>query len=135
MWDGYNPHPELELTEPEIVFVAGRNGSVEPFNPRERITSGLQEVVAIFGGHVEPGTSTTLNFVPLVRSPARSSGIIDKGEAFRFNPFGMRRRPQSQPPPHAATAARRSSPAACHGKRKEDADQPDQKSSSSPTWT
>lgn len=88
VWDGHNPHPELELTEPEIVFVAGRNGSAEPFNPRERITSGLQEVVAIFGGHVEPGSSTTLSFAPLIRS-GTFSGVIDKDEAFRFNPFGM----------------------------------------------
>ena len=87
VWDGYNPHPELELTEPEIVFVTGGNGSIEPFNPRERITSGLQEVVAIFGGHVTAGSSNDLKFAPLVRS-GKVSGTIDKSEAFRFSPFG-----------------------------------------------
>lgn len=85
-WEKFNPHPELELREPEIVFVAHGSGTSEPFNERERVTSGLQEVVTIFGGHVSEAGVDGLAFSPLLRT-GRVSGVIDTQEAFTFNPF------------------------------------------------
>lgn len=90
VWNQNNPHPELEMTDPEVVFTARGLGTPQPFNPDSPITSGLQEIVTLFGGHVTDAGSTVMRFVPLLQNGSRASGTIDKNVAFRrsFSPFG-----------------------------------------------
>lgn len=94
VWQQFNPHPQLELAPPEIVFVTPGSGVRDPFNPNEPITSGLQEVVAIYGGHVRSAARPDMTFTPLIRCGGPLSGTIDKNEAFENNfPFGERLNP------------------------------------------
>lgn len=88
VWQQYNPHPELELSGPEIVFVSRGPGAERPFNEEEQITAGLQEVVTIFGGHVtKVREDSPFRFTPLLRT-GMLSGTVDKREAFAWSPFG-----------------------------------------------
>lgn len=88
VYDLFNPHPELELAGPEIVFVRQGSGTLNPFNPDEKITSGLQEIVAIFGGRVmEARRDPDLAFVPLLKTGS-NSGTLSKQDAFTWSPFG-----------------------------------------------
>ncbi|MHC5065535.1 MAG: Gldg family protein, partial [Planctomycetota bacterium] len=87
VWAAHNPHPDLELVQPEIVFVTENSGAPEPFNKDLSITSGLQEVITIFGGEVKPGDYASITFTPLMQA-GFDSGLLAKQAAFRFNPFG-----------------------------------------------
>lgn len=90
VWDTYTPHPQF-LTPQEYVFVSAnqRGGSMPAFNPEQPITSGLQELVVIFGGHVQEAQRPGLRFVPLLRtSPA--SGTLDLDQVLQRNFFGGR---------------------------------------------
>lgn len=84
VWDAYNPFPQFDF-DPEIVFVAPQ-ANPRAFNPDESITSGLQQVVLIFGGAVRDAEKEGLKFTPLLRS-SEISGFVDYNEMFRFDPF------------------------------------------------
>ncbi len=88
VWDTYNPHPQLSF-EPELVFIGAGSGSIQPFNPEEIITSGLQEIVGIFSGHVEDAGDPGVRFIPLLRS-SKVSGVNNLREAFASDFFGGR---------------------------------------------
>ncbi len=56
VWDTYNPHPVLAQTPNEFIWLnrtAKWAALSEPINQSETITSGLQEVVLLFGGRIE----------------------------------------------------------------------------------
>lgn len=59
VWQQYNPYPKLQLQGivPEFVFIRPEAPSAEenfqPFNPNDRITSGLEEVLFMFPGGLE----------------------------------------------------------------------------------
>ncbi len=84
VWDAYNPFPQYDF-DPELVFVSP---SVNPkaFNEGQAITSGLQQVVAIFGGHVRENAVPGLTWIPLLRT-SNVSGALSPNEMFRFDPF------------------------------------------------
>ncbi len=72
-WDQYNPHPEWPIPR-ELVFIAPAAGErPEGFNGDDPVTSGLQEVVLIFGGELAkaPG-SDGIEFTPLLRTGTHS---------------------------------------------------------------
>lgn len=72
-WDDYNPHPEWPIPR-ELVFIAPAAGErPEGFNADDPVTSGLQEVVLIFGGELAkaPG-SDGVEFTPLMQTGTRS---------------------------------------------------------------
>jgi ABC-2 type transport system permease protein len=66
VWDTFNPHPEYEELAKEIVFVGGKNKAA--FHPQEAITSGLQEMVVIYGGEIQPRADVSANFTALLTS-------------------------------------------------------------------
>ena len=50
VWDRYNPHPQYRSLPPEILFIGSGSGPHDAFNPDDEITSGMQELVALYGG-------------------------------------------------------------------------------------
>jgi ABC-2 type transport system permease protein len=68
-WDNYNPHPQLKSLPKEFVF-AGRG-----FNPREAVTSGLQEVVLLYPGLLTRRADARTKFEPLIETTAESGTV------------------------------------------------------------
>ena len=94
VWDAYNPFPQYDF-DPELVFVSPA-ANPNAFNASQAITSGLQQVVAIFGGHVRAGAASGMTFVPLLTtSPV--SGTLAPNDMFRFDPFFGRALNPSRP--------------------------------------
>jgi len=78
VWDIVNPHPELRHLSPEFVFVTDSLMTNVGFNADEQVSSGLQEVIALFPGSLRktgaPGANLT--FEPLITTSVNSSGTI-----------------------------------------------------------
>jgi len=87
-WDSYNPHPQLAHLPPEVVFVGANSGAKEPFHPRDPVTSGLQEVVLLFPGHVTPLKDPNLEVTPLLSGTTRS-GMLPVGQVVQRGFFGI----------------------------------------------
>jgi ABC-2 type transport system permease protein len=69
VWNRYNPHPQLAMLEPEIVFVGKGSGAEGAFNAEQIASSGLQEIVTLFPGLLRPRTGGSgPEFVPLIRT-------------------------------------------------------------------
>ena len=68
VWDAYNPHPDFANLPREIVFVGPGNENPETFNPAYSATSGLQELILLFPGFINKGSSPDVEFEPLVKS-------------------------------------------------------------------
>ncbi len=75
VWNGYNPHPQLELP-PEIVFIGRGSGEADAFNPEQSASSGLQEVVMLFPGLLRSRIGAAgPAFTPLLRT-SRLGGTL-----------------------------------------------------------
>ena len=94
IWDGYNPHPELAHMPDDVVFLGRGNGNEETFNEADSVTAGLQELVFLWPGHVEPLEDADVEFQPLLRS-GMLSGTNGYFSIVRSSPFG----PQINPEP------------------------------------
>jgi len=68
VWDTYNPHPDLAQLPPELVFVGAGNENPEAFNAEEAASSGLQELVFLYPGHIDEASGGDRSFTPLVAS-------------------------------------------------------------------
>ncbi|WP_165226758.1 Gldg family protein [Aquisphaera insulae] len=89
VWNRYNPHPQLAMLEPEIVFVGDGSGNAEAFNPKEPATSGLQEVVTLFPGLLRPKAGGAgPEFTPLLRTDD-SGGILNWDDAVQQSFMGI----------------------------------------------
>ena len=75
-FDVNNPHPEFGMLPPEYVFVTRDGGNEEAFNRDSKITSGLQELIALYAGTVEHGNTGNSTFVPLLATGS-DSGVLD----------------------------------------------------------
>ena len=54
-WDAHNPHPKFQQFPKEIVFATGATEErPSGFDEQDPVTKGLQEVVLIFPGELEP---------------------------------------------------------------------------------
>lgn len=89
VWDSYNPRPQLATVEREFVFVGKQNKAAEPFNTKDPITSGLQEVLMPCVGEVKRSTSaaSTLVFTPLITS-SPVSGYVEYRELLQRGAYG-----------------------------------------------
>jgi ABC-2 type transport system permease protein len=102
MWDTYNPHPKLNLAPREILFVGQ-----DRFNQTDPITSGLQEMVALYGGEIRPQGALPVTFTPLLTTTPMSGGVL-KSQLFQNSFFGMQRvEPQYRPRGTQSTLAAR----------------------------
>lgn len=64
-WSSYNPHPQLNTPE-EIVFMGEANDN--SFADGSEISSGLQEMVAIFPGVIAQAGGAWSTFTPLLKT-------------------------------------------------------------------
>ena len=86
-WDTYNPHPQLRNIPPEVVFVSKGSQAPMPFQTKEEMTSGLQEVVLIYPGSLKARDDGKTAFVPLL-STGKNSGQLQWGQLVQRTIFG-----------------------------------------------
>lgn len=68
VWNPYNPYPKFGNLPPEYVFITPSSGEANAFNPGVPATSGLQEMIMLFGGYVLPRRGAATEFTPLLRT-------------------------------------------------------------------
>jgi len=87
VWDTNNPHPQLRDLPEEVVFVGQGSQAPMPFQESEEMTSGLQELVMLYGGTVTPREGATTKFVPLMTTGV-NSGTLQWNQLVRQSIFG-----------------------------------------------
>jgi ABC-2 type transport system permease protein len=115
VWNPYNPHPQLAMLEPEIVFIGRGSGAEGAFNPEQIATSGLQEIVTLFPGLLRPRTGGSgPEFIPLLRTND-SGGTLSWSQTVEQGFMGIsginRRRPHLPTGMSYTLAARLTGPA------------------------
>lgn len=95
VFDMANPHPEYELLPAEYVFLTNDNGNDSALSQESEITSGLQELVAIYAGTITKDSNSDVEFTPLL-STGPTSGLLT------WNEFTEDPRPFPFGPPMAA---------------------------------
>ena len=77
-WDKYNPHPTFSSLPEEVVFLGPGNGYDDTFNQDEAVTSGLQEVVYLYGGVLKPAEDSEAGtvFEPLLQTGTDSGTTL-----------------------------------------------------------
>ncbi len=93
IWQDYNPYPKFSdfSRNKEFVFIGPACGAQPPFNPKDPISSGLQQLLFPFPGAVGQlnSTSPDLHFTPLVKTGERT-GTVRYSELMQMSPFGPR---------------------------------------------
>ncbi len=75
VFDLSNPHPEFAMLPAEYVFLTRDDGD-ETFNSDSPITRGLEEVIVLYSGTVEPrNADDAIGFTPLLTT-GRDSGLL-----------------------------------------------------------
>ena len=88
VWQDYNPYPKISQFPREFVFVdQGQGGDAPAFDPRDPITSGLQQMLFLFPGGVRRRNASDLTYVPLVRT-GRDTGTVPYNEILQQSFFG-----------------------------------------------
>ncbi len=77
-WDKYNPHPTFNSLPEEVVFLGTGSGYEGTFNPSEPVSSGLQEVVFLYGGVLKAAEDSDAGteFIPLLRTGTDSGTTL-----------------------------------------------------------
>lgn len=68
VWNPYNPLQQRPDLPPEVVFIGRGSGAKDAFNEDDILTSGLQELVAIFPGLLRPKGGGGPEFTALLRT-------------------------------------------------------------------
>ncbi len=71
-WDRYNPHPQFTSLPEEVVFVSAQSEQ-DGFNAENSVSSGLQEVVAMYPGVLLSREDSGMTFTPLLQTGIESS--------------------------------------------------------------
>ncbi len=87
VWDDYNPYPKLPDLPPELVFISRGSGSATAFNETHEVTSGLQQILLMFGGYIQPQIGATLNFTPLLTTGTQP-GLVSFDDMVQRTIFG-----------------------------------------------
>lgn len=87
VWDNYNPHPQLRSLPPEIVFVAKGNQAPMPFQDKDAVTSGLQEVVLLYPGAIAPRSGSGVEFTQLLTA-GKDAGALRWTDLVQPSIFG-----------------------------------------------
>lgn len=88
VWDTYNPHPDLSQLAPEIIFIGRANDNVSQFNDSISASSDLQQVVALYSGHIIKAPQSSLDFRPLLRT-GHVTGLTPWDNVVQRSFFGM----------------------------------------------
>jgi ABC-2 type transport system permease protein len=75
VWSDYNPHPQLRQLPEEVVFVSPGSEAEMAFQETEPMTEGLQEVVLLYTGSLEPAGDASEAFVPLMATGPNSGTV------------------------------------------------------------
>ncbi len=108
IWDGYNPHPDLSPLQQEIVFIGPGNKNIDAFNRVNPSSSGLQELVMIYSGNLDPPLDSRFQYEPLIQT-GRLSGMHNWFSLVQRGFFGMslNPRPRRAQTPESYTLAAR----------------------------
>jgi len=87
VWEDYNPYPKLPDLPRELVFIGSGSGTPDAFNESHDVTSGLQQVLLMFGGTLQQLPGSTLAFTPLLKTGART-GLVNYNDMRRRTIFG-----------------------------------------------
>lgn len=89
-WDDYNPHPQLKNLPKEFVFVG------KGFNPRQPVSAGLQELVLLYPGILQPRSGARVT--PLLETSA-AAGAVRWDQLVQRSMFGisMNQNPRREP--------------------------------------
>jgi ABC-2 type transport system permease protein len=87
VWDSYTPHPELAQLPKEVVFIGKSSGSTEALSSKHAATSGLQELMMLYAGHLQRSDLPGVTFTPLVRT-SRLAGTESYFEVVQPTPGG-----------------------------------------------
>ncbi len=95
LFDIVNPHPKYaEVFPKELMFLSGANSESDEkaacLNPDNLITSGLQELITFYPGAIEAATNSKVDFTPLIRTRAASTGINNWDDITSPGMFGGR---------------------------------------------
>ena len=74
----------LSTEDIQYVFVTRGGSNPDSFNDDSKITSGLQELIVLYGGTVQPGRSSNVDFEPLIQTGIESGllrwqDFVDEG--------------------------------------------------------
>ena len=100
-WQRYNPYPKLQVRGIPDSWVFASNdapGDGDSLSADQPITSGLAEILFPVPGVIEPAPESDHQFIPLVRTGDRSSGMM-RFEAYRENQQNPLRLAAEQGPP------------------------------------
>lgn len=76
VWDSFMPHPNLEqLTQEELVWISPSSGRKSAFSQKSAVTSGLQELLAFFPGHIQHRKGGVNDWEDLLTT-TEGSGIV-----------------------------------------------------------
>lgn len=89
VWQAYNPYPKASQFPREFVFIGEGCGAAEPFNSRDPISSGLQQLLFPFPGSIAKLNASSLEFTPLATS-GEKTGTVRFGDLMQMSPFGQR---------------------------------------------
>ncbi len=89
IWQRYNPYPRLGYLPDECVFVDQGASKDMVFNPNDSISSGLQEMIFLFPGHVKALNATSLQIRPLAVT-GENTGFVLANDLMSTNFFGGR---------------------------------------------
>ena len=87
VWEDYNPYPKLPDLPRELVFIGPGSGTPDAFNKSHDVTSGLQQVMLMFGGTLQQLASSTLTFTPLLTTGAQT-GLVSYNDMRQRTIFG-----------------------------------------------
>ena len=87
VWEDYNPYPKLPDLPRELVFIGAGSGTPDAFNESHDVTSGLQQVMLMFGGTMRQRPGSTLTFTPLLTTGALT-GLVSYNDMRQRTIFG-----------------------------------------------
>ena len=110
IWDSYNPHPDLNAIQPEIIFIGATDRNDEAFNGLNQASAGLQEVVMLYAGNFRKIPGSTYDFQSLLKT-SLISGLHNWNDIVQRGFLGMgltlNRNPRRMPTGEKYTTAAR----------------------------
>ncbi len=75
VFDVNNPHPEFAMLPAEYVFITRDSENKQSFSQDHVVTTGLQELIALYPGEVRNGGDANTEFQPLLKT-SQQSGVL-----------------------------------------------------------
>ena len=79
-FDVSNPHPQFSALPAEYLFLTAKGGNEDAFNLVDDVSSGLQELVAIYAGSIAKDSTVSDAVVSALVSTGPNSGLLEWAE-------------------------------------------------------